>query len=164
MRPPSGPRQFTNGWVPGAVTTMRRVRAGTDGALEPPGGSVSPGPAGAGVTGEDETTLVGRGLRTLAGIFVVTWAFRLSGYLTFAPWLAGSIVELGLAGLLVVVAAWLPGPAPGSRRQYQIGWAALAAVLAALALWSYFQVFTSPGYGTDEVAFDQYAPPPALPS
>src|ERR1017187_6060021 len=122
MRPPSGPRQFTNGWVPGAVTTMRRVRSGTVGALEAPGGSVFPGPAGAGVTGEDETTLVGRGLRTLAGIFVVTWSFRLSGYLTFAPWLAVPIVVLGLAGLLVVVAAWLPGPALGGRRPDSNGW------------------------------------------
>src|ERR1035441_2559203 len=117
MRPASGLRQFTNGWVPGAATTMRRVRAGTDGALEAPGGSVFPGPAGAEVTGEDETTLVGRGLRTLAGIFVVTWSFRLSGYLTFAPWLAVPIVGLGLAGLLVVVPAGLPGPGPWCRRQ-----------------------------------------------
>jgi uncharacterized membrane protein len=101
-------------------------------------------------------------LRTLAGVFVITWSFRLSGYLTFAPWLAVPIVVLGLAGLLVIVAAWLPDSALGSRRQHQIGWAALAAVLAALALWSYFQVFTSPGYGTDEVAFDQYAAQLAL--
>jgi uncharacterized membrane protein len=162
MIPPSGLRQFTNGWVPGTATTMRRARAGTDGAVEAPGGSVLPGPDDTGVTGEDETTWVGRGLRTLAGVFVVTWSFRLSGYLTFAPWLAVPIVVLGLAGLLVVIAAWLPGSALGSRRQHQIGWAALAAVLAALALWSYFQVFISPGYGTDEVAFDQYAAQLAL--
>jgi uncharacterized membrane protein len=119
-------------------------------------------PAARGLTADDETTWAGRILRTLAGIFVVTWSFRLSGYLTFAPWLAVPIVVLGLAGLLVVVAAWLPGSALGSRRQHQIGWAALLAVLAALILWSYFQVFTSPGYGTDEIAFDQYAAQLAL--
>src|ERR1017187_8674733 len=103
MRPASGLRQFTNGWVPGAATTMRRVRAGTVGALEAPGGSVLPGPAGAGVTGEDETTLVGRGLRTLAGIFVVTWAFGLSGYLTLAPWLSVAVVGLRVGGALVLL-------------------------------------------------------------
>ena len=27
----------------------------------------------------------------------------------------------------------------------------------ALALWSYLQVFIAPDYGTDEIAFDQYA-------
>src|ERR1700738_2975795 len=140
MIPPSGLRQFTNGWVPDAATTMGRARAATAGAVEAAGGgSVLRGPGGlaspgdTGVTGEDETTWVGRGLRTLAGVFVVTWSFRLSGYLTFAPWLAVPIVVLGLAGLLVVIAAWLPGSALGSRRQHQIGWAALAAVLAALA-------------------------------
>ena len=38
----------------------------------------------------------------------------------------------------------------------------LAAVLIALALWSYFQVFIAPDYGTDEIAFDQYAAQLAL--
>ena len=32
----------------------------------------------------------------------------------------------------------------------------------ALALWSYFQVFIAPDYGTDEIAFDQYAAQLAL--
>jgi uncharacterized membrane protein len=120
-----------------------------------------PGAADRGII-DDETTWVGRGLRTLAGVFVVTWSFRLSGYLTFAPWLAVPVMVLGLAGLLVIVAAWLPGSVLGSRRQDQIGWAALVAALIALALWSYFQVFTNAAYGTDEVAFDQYAAQLAL--
>ncbi len=33
----------------------------------------------------------------------------------------------------------------------------LIAVLAGFALWSYFQVYIAPDYGTDEIAFDQYA-------
>jgi uncharacterized membrane protein len=135
-----------------------RPFAATD--VKPPGGQLVP--AARGLTADDETTWAGRILRTLAGVFVVTWSFRLSGYLTFAPWLAVPIVVLGLAGLLVIVAAWLPASVLGSRRQHQIGWAALLAVLAALVLWSYFQVFTSPGYGTDEIAFDQYAAQLAL--
>jgi hypothetical protein len=36
--------------------------------------------------------------------------------------------------LLVIVTAWLPDSVLGSR--HRIGWAALAAVLVALALWS----------------------------
>jgi uncharacterized membrane protein len=120
-----------------------------------------PGAADGGVT-DNETTWVGRGLRALAGVFVVTWSFRLSGYLTFAPWLAVPVMVLGLAGLLVIVAAWLPGSVLGSRRQDQIGWAALVAAIIALALWSYFQIFTNAAYGTDEVAFDQYAAQLAL--
>ena len=106
--------------------------------------------------------MTARALRTLAGVFVITWSFRLSGYLTFGPWLAVPVVVLGLLGLLVIVAAWLPDSVLGSRRQHQIGWAALFAVLVALALWSYFQVFIAPDYATDEIAFDQYAAQLAL--
>ena len=98
-----------------------------------------------------------RALRSLAGVFVVTWSFRLSGYLTFTPWLAVPVAILGLTGLLVIVAAWLPGSVLDNRRQRQIGWVALVAVIMALALWSYIQVFVAPDYGTDEIAFDQYA-------
>lgn len=104
-----------------------------------------------------DVTRTARALRSLAGLFVVTWSFRLSGYLTFTPWLAIPVVFLGLAGLLVIVAAWLPSSVLDSRRQHQIGWVALVAVIVALALWSYLQVFIAPDYGTDEIAFDQYA-------
>jgi uncharacterized membrane protein len=110
----------------------------------------------------DGSAWAGRALRTLAGIFVVTWAFRLSGYLTFEPWLAVPVVILGLAGLLAIIGAWLPDQVIGSRRQRQIDLAILVAVLAALALWSFFQVLTAPDYGTDEIAFDQYAAQLAL--
>jgi hypothetical protein len=54
----------------------------------------------------DEREWAARGLRTLAGMFVLTWAFRLSGYVTFGPWLAVPVVALGLAGLLAIIAAW----------------------------------------------------------
>ena len=66
------------------------------------------------------------------------------------------------AGLLAIVTAWLPDQVLSERRQHQIGWAALAAIIAALAIWSYFQVFIAPDYGTDEIAFDQYAAQLAL--
>jgi uncharacterized membrane protein len=123
------------------------------------GGAVPVGSAGNDGSG---TTWPARALRSLAGVFVVTWSFQLSGYLTFTPWLAIPVALLGLTGLLVIVASWLPDSVLDSRRQHQIGWAAVAAVVAALALWSYFQVFIAPDYGTDEVAFDQYAAQLAL--
>jgi uncharacterized membrane protein len=141
---------------------MPPARAGTEGHHGSPGPGRPPSPADASSAGDNGTTWLGRGLLTLAGFLVITWSFRLSGYLTFAPWLAVPIVVLGLGGLGVIVAAWLPGSVLGRRGQYLAGWAALAAVLAALALWSYFQVFVAPGYGTDEVAFDQYAAQLAL--
>lgn len=110
-----------------------------------------------GAVGQDGSRWAGPAIRTLAGAFVVTWSFRLSGYLTFDARLAVPVAVLGLFGLSAIIAAWLPERAVGSRRQRQIDWAVLVAVLIALALWSYFQVFTAPDYGTDEIAFDQYA-------
>jgi len=107
--------------------------------------------------GDDETSIGTRVLRSLAGVAVVTWAFRISGYVTFATWSVIPVVALGLVGLLVITAAWLPDAVLSHRRQHQIGWVALAAVIVALGIWSYFQVFTAPDYGTDEMAFDQYA-------
>ena len=103
-----------------------------------------------------------RALRTLAAVFVVTWSFRLSGYLTFAPWLAVPVALLGLTGLLGIVVGWLPGHLLSDRRQHRADVAVLIAVIAALALWSYFQVYVAPDYGTDEIAFDQYAAQLAL--
>ena len=108
------------------------------------------------------TPLATRALRSLAGIFVLSWALRISGYGTFASWSAIPVVFLGLLGLLVIVAAWLPTSVVSEQRQHLIGWGALAAIIAALAIWSYFQVFTAPDYGTDEIAFDQYAAQLAL--
>ena len=55
-----------------------------------------------------------------------------------------------------------PGSVVSEHHQHQLGWVTLTAVIAALAIWSYFQVFTAPDYGTDEIAFDQYAAQLAL--
>jgi uncharacterized membrane protein len=147
MKFPVSRRQDTFGITTGGIMPVIPVQAGDRQAV--PAVSVSD-PDGA-------MAWAARALRSLAGVFVVTWSFRLSGYLTFTPWLAIPVVLLGLTGLLVIVAAWLPHSALDNRRQHQIGWAALVAVIVALALWSYLQVFIAPDYGTDEIAFDQYA-------
>lgn len=133
--------------VTGTITSAVPAKAGT-GQASPAVPASDPG---------RDVAWVARALRSLAGVFVVTWSFRLSGYLTFMPWLAIPVAILGLTGLLVIVAAWLPGSVLDNRRQHQIGWVALVAVIMALALWSYIQVFVTPDYGTDEIAFDQYA-------
>jgi uncharacterized membrane protein len=110
----------------------------------------------------DTTAWTERTLRTLAAVFVITWSFRLSGYLTFGTWLAIPVVLLGLTGLLAIVAAWLPSGTLAGSRQRQIDIAVLAAVIVALGIWCYFQIYIAPDYGTDEVAFDQYAAQLAL--
>src|SRR5438128_1036490 len=148
MRVPAGGRhRFTGGRIAGVLTPLTGSRALTSAAAAP---------------AADGGAWTGRALRTIAGTFVITWAFRLSGYLTSGPWLAVAVVMLGLTGLLAIVAAWLPERVLGRRGQRAADWAVLIAVLAALGLWSYFQVFAAPDYGTDEVAFDQYAAQLAL--
>jgi uncharacterized membrane protein len=119
-------------------------------------------PAGNAAGDREMTGTATRVLSSLAGLFVISWAFRISGYLTLASWVAIPVVVLGLAGLCVIVAAWLPDSVLGDRRLHHIGWVALGAVIAGLAIWSYFQMFTAPDYGTDEIAFDQYAAQLAL--
>jgi uncharacterized membrane protein len=119
-------------------------------------------PRARGTAGSGDSSWTGRALRTLAGAMAVTWSFRLSGYLTFSPWLAVVVAILGLAGLAAIIVAWLPDPAIGDRWRRRSDWAVLFAVLAGLALWSYFQVYLAPDYGTDEIAFDQYAAQLAL--
>ena len=114
------------------------------------------------LTGQADHGWPVRALRTLAGALVITWSFRLSGYLTFSPWLATLVAALGLAGLLAIVVAWLPDGLVSDRRQRQADLLVLVAVLTAFALWSYFQVYIAPDYGTDEIAFDQYAAQLAL--
>jgi uncharacterized membrane protein len=162
MRLGTGRRPAVSRWPSAALTSELGVRPGNGPPSADHHGHARLVPAERRASGGHDAPWPARVLRALAGVFVVGWSFRLSGYVTFAPWLAVPIGALGLAGLVVIVAAWLPETTLGSRRQHQIGWVALVAVIAGLALWSYFQVFVSPDYGTDEVAFDQYAAQLAL--
>ena len=172
MRVSSGGRhRFTDGRIAGVLTPLPESWTGPQETQVPPprparpGGAPEPGPGdadGGADAGADGGAWAGRALRTLAGAFLVTWSFRLSGYLTSGPWLAVAVAVLGLAGLLAIIAAWLPERVIGRRAQRRTDWAVLILVLGALAAWSYFQVFLAPDYGTDEIAFDQYAAQLAL--
>ena len=155
----TGRREPGPGRLPGLLTTVPGRLAGLRAyiAMPAPAGWMSRAEADA-----ESAAWTERTLRTLAAVFLVTWSFRLSGYLTFATWLAVPVVLMGLAGLLAIVAAWLPAGSMASHRQRQIDLCVLAAVIAALAMWSYFQLYIAPDYGTDEVAFDQYAAQLAL--
>ena len=54
-----------------------------------------------------------RTLRTLAGAMAISWSFRLSGYLTFSPWLAILVVFLILITYVPILSTWLPDLAFG---------------------------------------------------
>jgi len=103
-----------------------------------------------------------RGLWVAAALMVLLWGVRLWGYNTEATWSPPLAVLLVLGGTAGVLWA-LVGVDRCSRHQRRmVGWAMVALALVAFGVWSYFQVVLAPAYGTDEIAFDQYAAQLAL--
>jgi uncharacterized membrane protein len=93
---------------------------------------------------------------TVAGLTVLFWGFQLFGYVDAHPWLILLVFGLGLWGFGVIAVSWTDR-ALASRQFEYLGWATLGVAVFAFFVWSYIQVTVAPGYGTDEVAFDQYA-------
>lgn len=92
----------------------------------------------------------------LVGILLIVWGLRFDAYVTLRPWVAAPMVVEVALGLAVAVVALVPGVEVSKRRRALVV-AALVAVLVGFAIWGYLQLVTAPAYGTDEVAFDQYA-------
>ena len=93
---------------------------------------------------------------SIAGLFVIVWATQLIGYATTFPWLSAVVVLLGALGLGTITAAWC------SRRFFErqgqrLAWMTLVLFVVAFAIWAYLYVFNDARYGTDEIAFNQYA-------
>jgi uncharacterized membrane protein len=93
---------------------------------------------------------------TLAGLTLILWSLDLFGYVDTFPWLSAVMSVLAIWGFATIVASWYPR-AIDPRVATVLAWTTVGLVLAALAFWSYTQIVTAPAYGTDEVAFDQYA-------
>ena len=92
---------------------------------------------------------------TVAGLVLVIWALRLASSATMFPWVVLISVVAGLWGLGVALLAWVPGHDPTRRRW--MAWTTLLVALVAFGVWAYLQIYAGPGYGTDEMAFDQFA-------
>ena len=97
-----------------------------------------------------------RVLWTIVGALLVTWAFKLLAFVSTFAGIALLQLGLGVAGVGVFALAWsvrrLDGAFP--RRAF---FAAAVLTVLAFAVWSLMQIRANPGYGTDEIAFDQYA-------
>ncbi len=115
------------------------------------------------MTGSDQTNLVldskptvARLLWATVGFVVILWALRIADYVTSLSWVTlFCVLAIGL-GLFIIFVAVLSE----SHRSIELRWAgisALAASIILLGVWAYLQVYQIPGYGTDELAFDQYA-------
>lgn len=93
---------------------------------------------------------------TAAGLTLLVWASSLVGYVSAYPAVTLAVVVVGGWGLTTILVAWT-----FTGRSRWLGgvlpWATLALAIAAFAAWAVLQVLQAPGYGTDEIAFDQYA-------
>lgn len=97
-----------------------------------------------------------RALWSVAGLTLVMWALRLFGAVDLYPVLSIAVVLLGAWGLAVAVVVWGRWASTPSLARV-LGLGTLVLNGAAIAIWSTVQVVLAPQYGTDELAFDQYA-------
>ncbi len=95
---------------------------------------------------------------TVVGCLLINWSIQLLSAATSYSWVALPVVVLGAWGLATVVASWLPdGIALPGRLSSALPWLTALLTVATFVVWAYVQVRSAPGYGTDELAFDQYA-------
>jgi hypothetical protein len=124
---------------------------------------------------------------TVTGIILVIWALQIYPAVSLIPDVTAAVVIIGLWGLGTVVASLTPAlvpratadppgagtdvdpPGPWRRAGTWarndgarwlgiiMPWATAIMVVLAFAIWAYTQVRSVPGYGTDELAFNQYA-------
>jgi uncharacterized membrane protein len=93
---------------------------------------------------------------TVAGLTILFWGFQLFGYVDAHPWLILLVFGLGLWGFGIIAVSWTDRVLASRHFEY-LGWCTLGVAVIAFLVWSYIQVTVAPAYGTDEVAFDQYA-------
>ncbi len=97
-----------------------------------------------------------RALWGIVGFLLITWAFLLFAFTDLYSWLAYIEVLLGAWGLATIGLAWT---APTYNRRYMTMWNWTTAILTMIGFgaWAWMQIRLSPSYGTDEIAFNQYA-------
>ena len=102
----------------------------------------------------DRQTLFCKCAWTLCGGILISWAFLLYGYSDSYTYLTAVEVLLGITGLLLIVGYWT---IQNSLRLKQLEILTLCLTLLGFLVWCWIQIRIAPSYGTDEVAFDQYA-------
>jgi uncharacterized membrane protein len=103
--------------------------------------------------------MVTRLLWTLVGASLLSWAFELE---TGAPryfWAALLALIAGIWGLGAAIVSWWPARPTGTDRLRNdaLAWTTALLTVACFCAWSVLQIHGAPAYGTDELAFDQYA-------
>lgn len=93
---------------------------------------------------------------TLTGVTLLIWSFLLFGYVDQYPILTLAVIVFGLWGLATVAGSLYP-TMPDRRWVSALPWITVGLVVTGFLLWSLMQIVNVPAYGTDEIAFDQYA-------
>jgi uncharacterized membrane protein len=90
---------------------------------------------------------------SLGALLVVFWGLRLWTGSLVVSWMNVAAVAIVLAGLALAVWIWVARHPPGLATQLVV----IVLLAAGLLLWGYLQAILEPSYGTDELAFGQYA-------
>jgi uncharacterized membrane protein len=103
-------------------------------------------------------TWADRGLWTMVGVGLLWWSWQLIGD-SWAPWTVVFLVGGNLWGLGVIVAAWLPDNSWTTNRVItnRLAWATAFVTMAIFIAWSVTSLLSGLNYGTDAIAFNQYA-------
>jgi uncharacterized membrane protein len=89
---------------------------------------------------------------------LLVWAFNLLAWVSAYPEVVALIVVLTVWGVATLFFTWARPYRSQTRRLFAaMCWGTVILTLAAFAAWALLNVVQSPGYGTDELAFDQYA-------
>jgi len=97
-------------------------------------------------------------LWTLAGATLISWAFVLENGALRYGWAALLAIVAGLWGLGTVIVSWVPDTAlPSPRVRELLAWGTALLTILSFGGWLVLQLHLFPQYGTDELAFDQYA-------
>lgn len=102
-----------------------------------------------------ELSVADRGWWTLAALSLLGLAVQLSLSVTTFPIIAAVSALLGIAGILTLVVTWTE--VGGGRLLAVLPWLLLGLTLLAVVVVGIVQIYSAPAYGTDEIAFDQYA-------
>lgn len=105
-----------------------------------------------------ERSLAQRALWTMVGIGLLVWASALIGTARHT-WTVGILVFCNIWGLGTVVATWLPENRWTTDRRLTnlLAWATALITAGTVIAWGIASLKGGIFYGTDEIAFDQYA-------
>jgi uncharacterized membrane protein len=107
---------------------------------------------------EPLTLSTSRALWMLVGIGLMWWAWQLIGA-SGMTWTVPFLVVSNLVGLLMVIASWLPEGIVASDGRFLRGleWSAAVMTIAVFVAWGFSATGGMSPYGTDAMAFNQYA-------